>query len=204
MNYYNALLPCLNRAWEPLVRKAGYEFRPPKLALKSKQVPATTCTGEAESAYYCPADEVIVIDWQDDLAEYKEDPLTGRVMMMDTMVHEYGHHVQELTHILTASWSREGWAKTQPEKLEWSRRTELQATCLGALFLGANKKSIGLSGNKLRFWEWHTQHSGDEYHPKKIRDHGSRKNQWLWAGPAFKTTNLSACNTFTAPANKVS
>jgi hypothetical protein len=53
-------------------------------------------------------------------------------------------------------------------------------------------------------WEYQIQHSGDEYDPKKVRDHGSRKNQWLWAGPAFKTTNPASCNTYTAPAAKVS
>ncbi|MGW1346547.1 neutral zinc metallopeptidase [Kribbella sp. NPDC002412] len=204
LNYYKALLPCLNKAWEPVVTKAGYEFVPPKIVLQSKQAPASTCTGEAETAYYCPADHAIAIDWQDDLKNYKEDPLAARVWMMDTMAHEYGHHVQELTHILNAAWSRKGWAKTQAEKLEWSRRTELQATCLGALFLGANKKSMGLSGEKLEMWEWQTQHSGDEYNPKKVRDHGSRKNQWLWASPAFKSTATASCNTYTAAAKKVS
>jgi predicted metalloprotease len=204
LNYYKALLPCLNKAWAPVVKKAGYEFSPPKVVLQSKQVAASTCTGDAETAYYCPADHAIAIDWQDDLKNYKEDPLGARVWMMDTMAHEYGHHVQELTHILNAAWSRKGWAKTQAEKLEWSRRTELQATCLGALFLGANKKSMGFTGEKLEMWEWQTQHSGDEYNPKKIPDHGSRKNQWLWAGPAFKSTNLASCNTYTASAKRVS
>lgn len=204
LKYYKALLPCLNRAWEPVVKEAGYDFVPPKVELQSTQVAPTTCTGAAETAYYCPADHTIAIDWQDDLAEYKENPLDARIWMMDTMAHEYGHHVQKLTHILTAAWSRRGWTTKEPEKLEWSRRTELQATCLGAVFLGANKKSLGLSGKKLDIWEWQTQHSGDEYNPKKIRDHGSRKNQWLWGNAAFKSTNPASCNTFAAPAAKVS
>jgi predicted metalloprotease len=203
LNYYKALLPCLNRAWKPIITKAGYQFRAPKVVLQSKQAPST-CTGEAESAYYCPADESIAIDWQDDLKDYKEDPLSARVWMMDTMVHEYGHHVQEMTEILTAAWSRKGWAKTEAEKLEWSRRTELQATCLGAVFLGANKKPMGFSGEKLNMWEWQTQHSGDEYNPKKVRDHGSRKSQWRWADPAFKSASPASCNTYAAAAKKVS
>lgn len=123
---------------------------------------------------------------------------------MDTLAHEYGHHVQLLTNILISSTSREGWAKTTAAKLEESRRAELQATCLGAAFLGANKKSLGLGGEKLDTWEFQTKHSGDEYDPKKVRDHGSRKNTWLWAGAAFKTTSPASCNTFTAPPAKVS
>ncbi|TCO43991.1 hypothetical protein EV646_111183 [Kribbella antiqua] len=204
LNYYKALLPCLNRAWEPVIAKAGYQFRAPKVVLQSKQMPQSSCIGEAATAYYCGDDETISINWKSDLANYKEDPLAARIWMMDTMAHEYGHHVQEMTEILTASWSREGWAKTEAEKLEWSRRKELQASCLGASFLGANKKALGLRGTKLDLWEWEVQHSGDEYNPKKVRDHGSRKSQWLWVGPAFKSTSPASCNTFSVAAKKVS
>jgi predicted metalloprotease len=204
LKYYRALLPCLDKAWAPLVKKAGYDFRSPKVLLQTNQVAANDCTGEENVAYYCPADETINISWKKDLEYYKDEPVAARVSMMDTMAHEYGHHVQMMTEMLTAASSREGWAKTKAEELEWSRRKELQAGCLGAAFLGANKKGLGLSGEKLQMWEWETQHSGDEYNPKKVRDHGSRKNHWLWSGPAFKSTSPASCNTFVAPAGKVS
>jgi predicted metalloprotease len=203
LRYYQALLPCLNNAWAPLVRKAGYPFRPPRLTLLSKQT-SSTCTGETTSAYYCGDDESINMDWQDDLKRYKENALGARTWMMNTLVHEYGHHVQFLTNISISSASREGWMKSQPAKLEESRRLELQATCLGAAFLGANRKSLAFRGEKLDIWEYEIQHSGDEYNPKKVRDHGSRKSQWVWAGPAFKSTNPASCNTYTAPSARVS
>ncbi|MEU8226886.1 neutral zinc metallopeptidase [Kribbella sp. NPDC048915] len=203
LRYYRALLPCLDKAWEPVLKKAGYPFRSPKVVLQTNQVAANACTGEKDVAYYCPADESINISWKEDAKFYKSDPLAARVWMIDTMAHEYGHHVQNLTEMLTASWSREGWAKTEAEKLEWSRRTELQASCLGAAFLGANKKALGLSGQKLRVWEYEMQHSGDEYSEDKVRDHGSRKSHWLWTEPAFASGDPKSCNTFTAPSAKV-
>ncbi|MET9269013.1 neutral zinc metallopeptidase [Kribbella sp. NPDC003557] len=204
LRYYRAMLPCLNAAWAPVLKKAKYPFRSPKVVLQTNQTTAASCTGEKNVAYYCPADESINISWKADLKDYKDDPLSARVWMIDTMAHEYGHHVQNLTEMLTAAGSREGWAKTKAEELEWSRRTELQAGCFGAAFLGANKKPLGLSGRKLEIWQWQTQHSGDEYNPKKIRDHGSRKNHWLWAEPAFKAADPKLCNTFTAAPAKVS
>ncbi|MGW6197965.1 neutral zinc metallopeptidase [Kribbella sp. NPDC055110] len=204
LRYYRALLPCLDKAWAPVLKNAHYPFRSPKVVLQTNQATAATCTGEKNVAYYCPADESIYVSWKADLKDYKDDPLSARVWMIDTMAHEYGHHVQNLTEMLTAAGSREGWAKTKAEELEWSRRTELQASCFGAAFLGANKKALGLSGRKLELWEWQTQHSGDEYNPKKIRDHGSRKNHWLWSEPAFKAADPKLCNTFSAPAAKVS
>jgi predicted metalloprotease len=204
LRYYAALLPCLNKAWAPVVTKAGYDFRPPKLKLQSGKASEDECTGESNVAYYCSDDESINVSWKNDLKNYENDPLGARVWMLDTMAHEYGHHVQQMTEMITASFSRQGWTKSSAMKLEWSRRRELQATCFGAAFLGANKKPLGFSGTKLKVWEYETQHSGDEYNPKKVRDHGSRKTNWAWAGPAFKSASPASCNTFTAPAARVS
>jgi predicted metalloprotease len=205
LRYYRALLPCLNKAWEPLVTKAGYDFRQPKLKLQTSQVTSNEeCTGESDTAYYCSDDESINISWKNDLEYYKDQPLAARVWMLDTMAHEYGHHVQQMTEMITASFSQQGWTKSNAMKLEWARRRELQATCFAAAFLGANKVSLGLSGKKLETWQWEAQHSGDEYSKDKIRDHGSRKSNWAWSGPAFKAADPKLCNTFTAPAAKVS
>ncbi|GAA1558662.1 hypothetical protein GCM10009789_10120 [Kribbella sancticallisti] len=203
LRYYRALLPCLNETWEPLVLEAGYPFRQPKLTVVTKKSPSQ-CTGEIDTAFYCGNDESINMDWQDDVKAFKRSELSARAWMLDTMAHEYAHHVQMLTNIAISSASREGWMKSPAAKLEENRRFELQATCLGAVFLGANKDSLGLRGLKLETWEYQTKHSGDQYNPKKIRDHGSRQNQWAWAGPAFKSANPASCNTFTAPAAKVS
>jgi predicted metalloprotease len=201
--YYEALLPCLNETWEPLVLKAGYPFRQPVLkmaTLKSK----SDCRGEITVAFYCSVNESINMLWQDDVKAYKKSPIVARGRMLDTMAHEYSHHIQRLTNISISSDSREGWMKTEAAKLEESRRLELQASCLGAAFLGANKNTLGIRGNLLLSWEWDRKHSGDEYNPAKVRDHGSRKSQWAWTGPAFKSTNPASCNTYTAPSAKVS
>jgi hypothetical protein len=48
------------------------------------------------------------------------------------------------------------------------------------------------------------EHTGDEYNPDKIRDHGARKNHGYWSLRAFTSANPSSCNTFTAPAKRVS
>ncbi|MGY4772850.1 neutral zinc metallopeptidase (plasmid) [Kribbella sp. CWNU-51] len=204
LKYSHAVVLCLDKAWGPLVKKAGYPFRPAKTLLISKQQPSD-CTGdEPTRAFYCGYDESVNIDWKWYFDAQKQDRLGARTDLLDTLAHEYGHHVQVLTNIAVSSGSREGWMKSQASKLEENRRFELQASCLAAVFLGANKTSLGFTGAKLEMWEWQTKHSGDEYNPKKVRDHGSRKSQWLWAGPAFKSANPGSCNTFVAPAGKVS
>src|SRR4051794_37188240 len=204
LRFSHEVVLCLDKAWGPLVKKARYPFRPAKTLLISKQQPSDCTGGEPSRAFYCGSDESVNIDWKWYADHYKREPLFARVDLLDTIAHEYGHHVQMLTNILISSDSRQGWMKSQAGKLEENRRFELQASCLAAVFLGANKESLEFTGQKLHEWEWETQHSGDEYNPKKVRDHGSRKSQWLWAGPAFKSANPASCNTFTAPAAKVS
>ncbi|MFC0623697.1 neutral zinc metallopeptidase [Kribbella deserti] len=204
LKYYQRMLPCLNKFWAPVVRKAGYPFRAPKLVVYDNGKPNSPCSGHADTAFYCGGNETISMRWQDDVKSYKRDPLWARVDMMSTMAHEYGHHVQMLTNILISSTSREGWAKTKAAKLEENRRMELQASCLGALFLGANKASMELTGRKLAEWEYLAKHSGDEYNPKKVRDHGSKASHWYWESGAFRTPDPAKCNTFTAPAKRVS
>jgi predicted metalloprotease len=205
LKYYNALLPCLNRAWQPLVTKAGYEFRAPKIVLQSKQS-TKPCERQNKdvTGYYCDTSEALSIPWQSVVKNHKSDPQGARTWMMTSFASLYGHHVQELTHILPATLSRQGWAKTEPEKLEWNRRRQLQAICLASAFLGANKEPLGLTGSRLELWEYQMKNSGDDNEPKEPRTHGSRKSNWLWTSAAFKSANPASCNTYTASATKVS
>lgn len=204
LRYYQALMPCLAETWEPLVLKAGYPFRQPKLVLAGKGTTGA-CTGKSTDwvAYYCGTDETMTMKWEHTVKYYKQDPVTA-VNLLTTISHEYSHHVQMLTNILISSHSQEGWAKTKAAELEWSRRLELQADCLGAVFLSANKKSLDLRGQRLKFWEYGTKHGGDELDPKKVRDHGSRKSAEFWATRGFATADPASCNTYTAPSAKVS
>lgn len=202
LRFYQAVMPCLHETWEPLVLKAGYPFRQPKLVLATK-TGGGACSGKSTDwvAYYCGADETMTMKWEQTVKYYKQDPVTA-VNLLTTIAHEYSHHVQLLTNILVSSASQEGWAKTKAAELEWSRRLELQADCLGAVFLSANKKALDLQGERLRFWVYGTKNGGDD--PKKDRDHGSRKSAEYWATRGFATADPASCNTYTAPAAKVS
>jgi uncharacterized protein len=202
LRFYQALMPCLTQTWEDLVLDADYPFRQPKLALASKGATGA-CGGEAlDTAFYCPEDETIYMRWDQDVKNYKQTPLAV-VDIVRTVAHEYGHHVQTLTNILISSDSQAKRAASKAVKLEWSRRLELQASCLGATFISANQKTL-LAGNKLQFWKLLSKHLGDDPKKKKARDHGSPKSNLYWSDAGFKTGNPASCNTYTASAGKVS
>jgi predicted metalloprotease len=203
--YAQAMLPCLNKSWAPTVREAGHEFRAPKLVLFKGDSPTTPCSGQTGDAFYCGTDETIYLSWTTEVEQYAESDHTwARIDLAATVAHEYGHHVQQLVGILDASQSREDAASSEAGKLLESRRVELQAECLSAVYLGADADWFPVEGRIYDKWLWRAKHHGDEYSEDHIRDHGSRKSTATWSVRGFENPEPQSCNTFTAPAAKVS
>jgi len=202
--YYQALLICMNKAWEPAVRKAGFDFHPPKLIMFDDGQ-ETACGVQEKVSSYCDADGgSVAMPWEDLEDDYRHNSALARVDMADSLGYVYGVHIQNLTGIFDASESIGDTAPNAAAKLEQDRRQALQATCLSAVFLGAEKATFPIRGQLLQQWNWRSKNSGDENTEDKVRDHGSRKSVELWMTRGFSTTNPSACNTFVAAANQVS
>jgi predicted metalloprotease len=123
-----------------------------------------------------------------------------RMEIADTVAHEYGHHVQNLSGILAASWKLQ-YEKSGNAALEENRRREIQATCFGNVFLGANKSSYPIGGVLKAQLSYLHSHQGDEYGPQP--DHGSREIIPYWANRGYNSRNPGACNTFTAASKLV-
>jgi predicted metalloprotease len=196
--YYTALLPCMNRTWQAVMQQAGLPFREPKLVVYAGRLDKTDCGVQNGSrTVYCGGNETIYLPYGLGAGSYKRNPLTGRVWMMNTLAHEYGHHVQKLAGIFTASQARaEGWEVDQ-QNAE-SRRRELQAACLGSAFLGSAGASLPLRGASLASWQLLVANTGDEFSRPVVRDHGSKLAHKYWSNQGFSTLNPGACNTFTA------
>ncbi len=202
--YFQAMLPCLNKSWAPTVRESGQAFRAPRLVV-FKGSATSPCTGTSKNAFYCGTNETIYMPWPEEVEEYRDaDRTWARIDMAATLAHEYGHHVQKLTGILDASQSRQDGAPTKAGQLLESRRVELQAECLSAVYLGGNKRYFPVEGRMYDKWEWRSEHHGDEYNDENIRDHGSRESVAAWSKRGFDSADPKSCNTFTAPAQKVS
>jgi predicted metalloprotease len=122
-----------------------------------------------------------------------------------TVAHEFSHHLQQLTGILPAANRLEYEAPNRQVELELSRRVELQASCLGTAFMGANKSTYGITGSDLTIYRRYVEaQTGDENNRGGPRDHGARTSHQYWTERGFNTLNSTNCNTFTASASKVS
>jgi len=208
-NYYALLMQCLNRAWPRQVTAGGDRFTAPKLLFWSSSV-QSPCSGGAAVSFYCGVNETIYIKYNDDMRLWRERPdrtnrLITRLYVTFTAAHEYGHHLQQITGILPAARDL-GYSTSAPREqmLQVSRRIEIQASCLAAVFMGANRSSYEITGAKLTAYRYLQAQLGDENVRGRPRDHGSRASNQRFMSQGFATRNNAFCNTFVASASKVS
>ncbi|MEV6282869.1 neutral zinc metallopeptidase [Kribbella sp. NPDC051770] len=200
-----AIKACLDRAWPRQVRTGRDVFRPPNLVTMNGSV-SSPCGGSSGRSFYCDSNRTIYIDGLSDVrayAKYKANysRVFLKVSMADTMAHEYGHHLQNLTGISSAFDDLWYDAPNRTARLEVNRRMEIQATCFAAIFDGANRNTLPITGEYKRQWVWLSNNSGDEYDTE--RTHGSKYIQPYWMNRGFNSRNVALCNTFTATSDKV-
>ncbi|SES48603.1 hypothetical protein SAMN04487818_12047 [Actinokineospora terrae] len=187
--FYREGLVCLDRAWTPVLRAIGKPVVSPKLSIAD--VPKARCgvtpTEDEALAFYCNRDRTIYMP-RERLMRSAGDSAPYHLAVL---AHEYGHHVQALTGILSASALREDAAE-ESEALEISRRTELQANCLGGLFLDAAKRGGALSAD---FVDEAADSFGDTL---SSETHGSRRNQLAWAKRGTGGGTTASCDTWSA------
>jgi predicted metalloprotease len=194
--YYGLIVPCMNRSWYLAMRKASLPYRAPKLVVFAGPL-KTVCGQESGNrAFYCGTTETIYMPYTLGVAYYKRNPISGRVWMMNTLAHEYGHHVQKLAGIYAASLSRQLNAATPADQLAESRKRELQASCFGSAYLGAAGPYIPLRGPLLATWKVLVANTGDEFSRPRVHDHGTRVNHNYWSVRGFNTKGPNLCNTF--------
>jgi hypothetical protein len=201
--YSSKLWTCMYAAWAVPLKYAGAAYKmKPKLSVHSGTKINTGCgILYNTTGYYCSAGGgVIYVPAAQIINTWKQNPTYARAWLTQMMAHEYGHHVQFLTGILNASWQRQRAFSTYAARLEESRRRELQASCLGAAYIGANKRYYPMSGGLLTQFNYLISHMGDQ--PGSVRDHGSPKNHGFWSTAGFYAastkTYAGRCNTYNA------
>ncbi|MBB5856695.1 neutral zinc metallopeptidase [Amycolatopsis umgeniensis] len=194
--YYKTFASCLAEAWKPALDQAN---EPTLTAKVQVTLPETSACGKVPSeteavAYYCGGDTTIYAptEWM------LSDAGLERSRHLATMAHEYGHHVQRSSGILSAAAEKmSSPEEDSPADKELVRRIELQANCFGALALtaaaGRGSISTALAKDAL-----------DNYGRTDDSDtHGTRRNQLKWAKAGFSGKTTAACNTWAAPASEV-
>lgn len=203
-SYYQALIACMDKAWQPLVAEAGFEFRSPRLIVFDEG-DETACGIQKDVSSYC-ADEQggsVTMPWQKLTEDYPKHKAYVRVAMAQSLGFVYGAHLQNLTGIFEATENLRDTEPTEAARLEMDRRQALQNSCFSAAFFGAAKASFPLRGELLTQWTRLIRNGGDERAEDKIRDHGSARSLALWMNQGFASADPGTCNTFVAASAKV-
>ncbi|MFI7424872.1 neutral zinc metallopeptidase [Nonomuraea sp. NPDC049684] len=194
--YLTAVLNCLNRSWGAHFKRAGLPFAKAKIGFITKPRKYCGWPWGSAAATYCDAERRFLVLLDDDMLD-----VSTSLFLFETAVHEYGHHVQNLTGI-ARSYDRYPY-RNKSELNEQNRRMELQAECLGGVFFGSVWDS--LTERSEEDWKILLQmvrDSGDEQ--QKIRSHGKGSNRATWLDKGFRTRSPQACNTWTVSSSQVS
>ncbi|WP_350277411.1 neutral zinc metallopeptidase [Kribbella sp. HUAS MG21] len=195
--YFTQYLGCLNKAWAPAIRKAGFTFTPPKLVVVLGQSPSSPCDVDDGRDYYCGG--TIYMDAATHIQLSREDPEEARAWMALEIGHEYGHHVQALTGMLTALYNRRLTLNGVDAHLEDNRRMELQASCFSGVYIGADRKHFPVTPEWLDVWSVVIRNTIDSQH-----DHGKGENHGHWTTAGLDAADPGACNTYPVASSLVS
>ncbi|ADB30130.1 protein of unknown function zinc metallopeptidase putative [Kribbella flavida DSM 17836] len=201
--YYEKLFKCLNDGWRPVLNKIGVTKPDPGLVVFDK--PVNTPCGSFKPmsgrvlAFYCYGNNVMYTDVQQMNKAFGPEEDLAYLL---TIAHEYGHHIQGVTDLF---YARAVYLQDHPEqKLESSRRNEVQASCLGGVFSRAVAKSYPFT-KRMKEFEYQASNSFGETEktPPSERTHGLATSQGFWILNGFNVGEAKACNTFAAPADLV-
>ncbi|GGO70108.1 hypothetical protein GCM10012289_32780 [Nonomuraea cavernae] len=193
--YLTSVLNCLNTSWAAHSKRAGLPFAKARIGFITK--PRRYCGGSwgKAAAIYCGAERRFLVLLDDDTLSNPWDLFNFQIV-----THEYGHHVQHLTRMARAFDYYP--YKGKKELNEQIRRNELQAECLGGVFMRSFWDSLDRTRDDWDELLDITRESGDEW--TKARDHGKGRNIAAWLDKGFRAGSPAACNTWTAPSSKVS
>lgn len=202
--YLYAMMPCLNRAWKPVLASQGIPFSAPRMVAKKGQ-PSSPCGGGTQAGYapaefYC--DGTIYVNVTRMVQVYRN---WHRDWLLEVPAHEYGHHIQTLYGLWPYYDGR--FDPVYPGHVakytKLSRRMELQAQCFAGVYMSHNRMGAGagvlkqdasaLGDNWVSGWRSHPEY----------RNHGQGYNTERWFTRGFDADAAHACNTWTASSKLV-
>jgi predicted metalloprotease len=198
--FFQAALPCLNRAWEPVLRAANLPFVEPELSFPAGRNWHSACgsgTADQWAAFYCAADNTIYMPFEGlQTEQYGAHP----GIYLAVFAHEYGHHVQDMSGVLDAAHEQQYDAGSDTaEGLRISRRIELQADCFGGMFWAAATGHGSVNRTMLDEAMQDQSTRGDDNGIAVRADHGNGAHVQSWTLQGVQRNRTVECNTWKAP-----
>ena len=192
--FAHSIADCLDAAWSDYFEEAGLEFSSPNRVYwhAPGHSPCGPFPSEGTAAFYCGANEGLYVGVEDivEASAGNDEPEAYTFLLS----HEYGHHVQGQSGMLAELHSARARAGEDSED-ELTRRNELQANCLGGVFLGASGDSLGHGRSEQQNILDDVERRSDS---GGAHTHGSQENGILWTLHGMDRLNPASCNTWAA------
>lgn len=192
--------------WSDIFAQSGYEYEEPTLVLFTGAT-SSGC-GHAQSAmgpFYCPVDRNVFLDM--DFFRVMQDQLgsRGEFARAYVIAHEVGHHVQNLTGVLSDVNARRARA-SERESNALSVRVELQADCYSGIWARAAADRLSLTQADIESALDTAARIGDDALQQAARGrvvpdsftHGTSDQRQRWFERGLETGDPASCDTFSA------
>src|SRR5277367_5581727 len=210
VDFVRAILGETEDVWGAYFQSLGQTYVRPKLVLFSGQV-ASACgfASAAAGPFYCPGDQKVYID----LSFYRqlatEFGAPGDFARAYVIVHEVGHHVQNLLGITDKADQAERRAG-KVDANHVSVEVELQADCFAGVWAAqANNARKILEPGDLEQGLKAASSVGDDTLQKRAQGtvvpdsftHGTSAQRVAWFRRGYDTGKIDNCDTFSAGAS---
>jgi predicted metalloprotease len=196
--FASTVLGSNNVWWESVFSRNNQTYEEPTLVL-FRTATRSAC-GVATSQvgpHYCPLDETIYLDetFFEELRN-RFGAQGGDVAEAYVIAHEVGHHIQNLTGVLSDAQGRSN---------EHSINVELQADCYAGLWANSIRDLGVFEDGEIKEAIDAAAAVGDDRIQERVTGqvnpetwtHGSSEQRVEWFTRGFETGEVTACNTFT-------
>ncbi|MQY12519.1 hypothetical protein SRB5_26540 [Streptomyces sp. RB5] len=197
--FVTAALDCLDKMWRPVLEDALFDDEPAhlKIVTRDTDVPCSEKTVTATDAVqYCGYDRTVY--WPVSTPDFEGLGPGDWRWVLFVVMHEYGHHVQELTAVFVESHDERLLAADEDAENLVGRREELQAQCLAGASLRAAQGAGVLSRSQAR-----AVLDGQDTGEGTVT-HGSGPAYRRWATEGWRAGGTTVCDTWSVPADEVS
>ncbi|WP_256753722.1 neutral zinc metallopeptidase [Mesorhizobium sp. Mes31] len=193
--------------WTGIFKSQGLTYEDPKLVLFSGQVrSACGFASAAAGPFYCPGDHKVYLDMTFFQQLDQQFGASGEFARAYVVAHEVGHHVQNLTGIMSKfNQMRQGMSEADANQL--SVRIELQADCFAGVWAHYTAQKGILEQGDIESALNAAKQIGDDTLQKKTQgyvvpesfNHGTSQQRQTWLARGYKSGKLSDCNTLSGP-----
>ena len=205
--FVSTVLADTEDVWRDVFRRAGGDYREPRLVLFRGATHTACGTGQsAMGPFYCPADQKVYIDlgFYETLRRQLGAP--GDFAQAYVIAHEVGHHVQNLMGVSEKVQQMRG--RVSPaEYNQLSVRLELQADCLAGVWAhhAQNARQILEQGDveeamnaAAKIGDDALQRSSGRAVVPESFTHGTSAQRQRWFHNGLQNGSVRGCDTFSA------